>query len=152
MIVLSLEGGPVPYDVQVTIDALDPHALADWWSDALGWAKGPSDETFVRRMLAEGYATEQDVTTHNGVLVFKGGAGIHKPDGSPPRIHFQLVREAKTVKDRVHLDLRIGTDDVEATVTRLEGAGAVLLYRGQQGPHTWVTMADPEGNEFCVSQ
>ena len=65
---------------------------------------------------------------------------------------FQLVPEAKTVKNRVHLDVRIGADDVERAVTELTARGAKFLHTGRQGPHTWATLADPEGNEFCVSQ
>ena len=52
----------------------------------------------------------------------------------------------------MHLDLRICTDDVEATVAKLKARGAKFLHNGRQGPHTWVTMADPWDNEFCVSQ
>jgi predicted enzyme related to lactoylglutathione lyase len=65
---------------------------------------------------------------------------------------FQLVPEPKTVKNRMHLDVRIGTDDVERTVAALTARGAKFLHTGRQGPHSWVTLADPEGNEFCVSQ
>ena len=63
----------------------------------------------------------------------------------------QHVPEAKTVKYRVHLDLRVGEEGREAEVARLVGLGATKLWIGRQGPQTWVTMADPEGNEFCVS-
>jgi predicted enzyme related to lactoylglutathione lyase len=61
-----------------------------------------------------------------------------------------MVPEAKTVKNRVHLDVRTGGDDVVAVRARLVERGATILYSGRQGPHTWATMADPEGNEFCV--
>jgi predicted enzyme related to lactoylglutathione lyase len=64
---------------------------------------------------------------------------------------FQLVPEAKKVKNRLHLDVRIGADDVERAVAGLTARGAKFLHTGQQGRHTWVTLADPEGNEFCVS-
>jgi hypothetical protein len=64
---------------------------------------------------------------------------------------FQLVPEAKTVKNRVHLDVWVGAEKVEAERVRLIGRGARFLHRGRQGPHAWVTMADPEGNEFCLS-
>ncbi|HEU4841286.1 MAG TPA: VOC family protein, partial [Ilumatobacteraceae bacterium] len=59
----------------------------------------------------------------------------------------------KTVKDRIHLDLHFleGDDGRDATVARLIDLGATKLWDGQQGPQRWVTMADPEGNEFCVS-
>jgi predicted enzyme related to lactoylglutathione lyase len=53
--------------------------------------------------------------------------------------------------DRVHLDVRVGADNVEAEVRKLTGRGATFLHRGRQGPHTWVTLTDPEGNEFCVT-
>jgi len=143
----------VPYEFQVTVDSSDPHTLADWWAETLGWEVEPSDEAFIRRMISEGYASEDDTTVHNGVLVWKAGAAIRHPEGlrRAPRVLFQLVPERKSVKNRVHLDIRIGTDDVEATVDRLVQRGARFLHRGQQGPHTWVTLADPEGNEFCVS-
>jgi predicted enzyme related to lactoylglutathione lyase len=64
---------------------------------------------------------------------------------------FQLVPEAKTVKNRLHLDVRIGADDADAAVAGLTARGAKVLHTGRQGPFTWVTLADPEGNESCVS-
>jgi hypothetical protein len=142
------------YDFQVAVDCADPHALADWWADALGWVVEPSDESFIRKMIAEGYATEDDTTTHDGVLVWKEGAAIRHPDdagGPRRRILFQQVPEPKTVKNRLHLDVWVGADKVEAELERLTARGATFLHRGQQGPHTWVTIADPEGNELCLS-
>jgi hypothetical protein len=53
------------------------------------------------------------------------------------------------VKNRVHLDVPVGEDNnVDAEVQRLVAAGATVLHHGRQGPHTWVTIADPEGNEL----
>jgi hypothetical protein len=146
--------GESAYEFQVTLDCADPHTLADWWAETLGWKTEPSDEAFIRRMVAEGYAADGDTKVHNGVLVWRAGAAIRHPDGRgrAPRLLFQLVPEQKTVKNRMHLDVRIGTDDVEATVGTLVGRGAKYLHEGRQGPHTWVTLADPEGNEFCVSR
>ncbi len=142
------------YEFQVTQDSADPHALADWWAETLGWEVEPSDEAFIRRMIDQGYASEDDTTIHRGVLVWKEGAAIRHPDGLQrgPRVLFQLVGEEKTVKNRMHLDVRVGTDDVEAVVGKLTARGARFLHNGRQGPHSWVTLADPEGNEFCVSQ
>jgi len=71
--------------------------------------------------------------------------------GRAPRVLFQLVPEAKSVKNRLHLDVRIGADDLEAAVAGLTARGAEVLHTGRQGPHTWITLTDPEGNEFCVS-
>lgn len=142
------------YEFQVTVDCADPHALADWWAETLDWQVEPSDEAFIRKMLAAGHAAESDTTVHNGVLVWREGQAIRHPDGleRAPRLLFMLVPEPKTAKNRTHLDVRIGTDDVPATVARLAERGAKFLHEGRQGPHTWVTLADPEGNEFCVSQ
>jgi len=140
------------YDFQVVVDCADPHALADWWAEALGWTVEPSDEAFIRRMIEEGHATSDDTTTHNGVLVWKEGAAIRHPERTTrDRILFQLVPEAKTVKNRVHLDVRVGADDVERELERLTALGATFLHRGQQGPHRWATIADPEGNELCLT-
>jgi hypothetical protein len=139
------------FDFQVTVDAADPHTLADWWAETLGWQVEPQDEDFIRRMIAEGHATDDDTTTHEGRLVWKAGAAIVRPDGASPRVLFQWVPEAKTVKNRVHLDVRVGAEDVPAAKQRLLARGATYLHDGRQGPHGWVTMADPEGNEFCIS-
>jgi hypothetical protein len=142
------------YEFQVAVDCADPHAQADWWAETLGWQVEPQDEAFIRRMISAGHAADSDTKRHNGALVWKEGAAIRHPDGiqRAPRMLFQLVPEAKTVKNRVHLDVGIGADDVERAVTELTARGAKFLHTGQQGPHTRVTLADPEGNEFCVSQ
>ena len=142
------------YEFQVTVDCGDPHAMADWWAETLGWRVEPQDEAFIRRMISEGHAADSDALLHNGALVWKLGAAILHPDGTQraPRVLFQLVPEAKAVKNRLHLDVRVGADDVEQAVTGLTARGARVLHRGQHGPFTWVTLADPEGNEFCVSQ
>jgi glyoxalase superfamily protein len=141
------------YEFQVAVDCADPHMLADWWAGTLGWQVEPQDEAFIRRMIDAGHATESETKRHNGALVWKTGSAIRHPDGlqRAPRVLFQLVPEAKTVKNRVHLDVRIGADDVGQTVAGLTARGAEVLHTGRQGPHAWVTLADPEGNEFCVS-
>ena len=138
-------------DFQVVVDCAAPHELADWWADALGWQVEAQDEAFIRRMIDAGYATEDQTTTHRGALVWKEGAAINSPDPNRPRVLFQQVPEGKTVKNRMHLDLRVGAERREAEVARLVAAGATELHRASQGPHEWATLADPEGNEFCVS-
>ncbi|GIF73134.1 VOC family protein [Asanoa siamensis] len=140
------------YEFQVTLDCARPHELADWWAEALDWEVEPQDEGFIRSMIEQGHATEDETTRHNGKLVWRSGAAIRHPDGleRAPRLLFQLVPEPKTVKNRMHLDLRTG-DDRDAVVQRLVAKGATFLHDGRQGPSTWVTLADPEGNELCVS-
>ena len=139
------------FDFQVAIDCSSPHELADWWAEALGWEVEAQDEAFIRRMVSTGAASEEDTAVHRGALVWKMGAAITSPEPGRPRVLFQHVPEPKTVKNRLHLDVRIGPERQEAEVTRLLGLGATELWRGSQGPHSWVTMADPEGNEFCVA-
>jgi hypothetical protein len=143
------------YDFQVVVDCADPHRLADWWAQALGWLVEASDEAFIRSMIEQGHASADDTTTHNGTLVWKEGAAIRHPGdperGRRRRVLFQLVPEPKTVKNRVHLDIWVGADNVEAELARLTASGATVLHRGRQGPHTWVTIADPEGNELCLA-
>jgi hypothetical protein len=148
------EPGAIPHTFQVAIDCRDPHGLADWWAETLGWEVEPQDEAFIRSMIEQGHATDDETTTHRGRLVWRTGAALAPPADLPgaPRVLFQEVPEDKVVKNRVHLDLRLaaGADDVEAMRAALVARGATVLHEGQQGPHRWVTLADPEGNEFCV--
>ncbi len=137
------------YDFQVTVDSADPHAQADWWAETLGWEVEPSDEAFIKDMIAKGFATEEETLVHRGRLVWRPGAAIRHPE-SGRRVLFQTVPEAKSVKNRVHLDLRVGADRMEAEREKLLGRGATFLHEGQQGPQRWFTMTDPEGNEFCL--
>jgi hypothetical protein len=141
------------YDFQLVIDCAQPHVLADWWAETLGWEVEPSDEGFIRKMIEEGYASEEDTTTHNGTLVWKSGAAINHPggrDSGRPRILFGLVPEGKTVKNRLHIDLRPRSGDPEKQIEDLLARGATFLWRGEEGPSKWATLADPQGNEFCV--
>jgi hypothetical protein len=139
------------FDFQVVIDSSAPHELADWWAEALGWQIEAQDEAFIRRMVETGAASQEDTTQHRGALVWKVGAALLSPDPGRPRVLFQLVPEPKTVKNRVHLDIRVGAERREAEVARLVGLGGTELWRGAQGPFEWATLADPQGNEFCVT-
>jgi hypothetical protein len=144
----------MPYDFQVVVDSADPHTLADWWAETLDWQVEPSDEAFIRRMIDTGRASEADTTVHRGVLVWRVGAGIRHPEplpgGRPRRVLFQVVPEAKSVKNRLHLDVYVGGDGRDAVRDKLLARGATFLWAGQQGPFSWFTMADIEGNEFCI--
>jgi len=63
----------------------------------------------------------------------------------------KAVPEPKTVKDRIHLDIHTSEGERDRVVAWCVEHGARVLWEGSQGPHTWITLADPEGNEFCVS-
>ncbi|MEV5433267.1 VOC family protein [Streptomyces sp. NPDC052701] len=105
---------------QVLVDAADPVALGRWWAEALGW------------VVVHDAADEYEIRPERDRL---------------PGLMFVPVPEGKTVKNRLHLDLR--PDDQEAEVARLLALGARHADVGQ-GEQTWVVLADPEGNEFCV--
>jgi hypothetical protein len=69
--------------------------------------------------------------------------------GSGPTILAVRAPEPKTVKDRLHIDVSPTDRDQDAEVERILGLGATRTDVGQ-GEQTWVVLADPEGNEFCV--
>jgi hypothetical protein len=118
----------------IVFDCEHAASLARFWAGALdGYAVAPYDEEELGRLAAAGIAGPEDDPT---VLV-------DGPTGGP-RLWFQAVPERKQVKNRVHLDL--GSYDLDTEVERLVGLGASELHRvGSR-----VTMADPEGNEFCI--
>lgn len=142
---------------QVTFDAADPHRLAAFWAAALGYAV-EEHGAFIRQLMAAGVVGDEDVEDAGGLLRWRTAAAIRDPEGPVDergvghgrRLLFQQVPEAKTAKNRVHLDLNVGKDHVEAEAARLAGLGATLLHWGEQGGNRWATMADPEGNELCV--
>ena len=110
----------------LSVDAHDPLRLATFWEAALGWR------------IAEVEADE---------VVLEPPAGS-PADGVAADLLFLRVPETKAQKNRLHLDLRPEEQDVE--VARLEGLGARRVSVGQGDDVSWVVMADPEGNEFCV--
>jgi hypothetical protein len=142
-----------PYTVQVVVDCAEPHPLADWWAEVLGWEVEVQDEGFIRSMVEQGFATDADTTRHMDALVWASGAAIRHPGGldRAPRILFQQVPEPKTVKNRVHLDLRSTAAPGLAEKDRLLALGATEIGGGTQGPQVaWVVLQDPEGNELCL--
>lgn len=118
-------------------DAADPHRIAAFWAQALGYIPEP------------GY-DEPD------------GASIIDPDGKGPAIGFLRVPEGKTAKNRMHIDIRVAGEGpwdmaererlIRAKAAELVSAGATVVRQetfGAQLDH--VVMQDPEGNEFCVA-
>lgn len=140
--------------LQITLDCAEPHTQAAWWAQTLGWVVEPSDPEFIKKMVAEGQASEADTTVFAGELVWKTAAAICPTDqvGAIPRqrMLFQWVPEPKTVKNRMHLDWHTDREKTEVRA-ELVARGAKFLYEEAQGPFGWFTMADPEGNEFCIS-
>ena len=138
------------YDFQVVVDSADPHTLADWWAETLEWQVEEQDEAFIKDMVARGFAADDETTTHHGRLVWRTGAAIRHPE-SRRRVLFQAVPEPKTVKNRMHIDVWVGAEQRDAARDGLVARGATYLYSQSQGPHSWHTMTDIEGNEFCIN-
>ena len=135
--------------VQFTFDCHDPHAMARFWAAALGYQK--EDHTsLVENLLASGQLPPESAVEADGGRQFAEVSACRDPDEHGPRLYFQQVPESKTVKNRVHLDIHAGPERYEAEAARLEQLGArKLWYHDDRGAKCW-TMADIEGNEFCV--
>jgi hypothetical protein len=138
----------MPVAHQIAIDAEDPHAQAAFWAAAMD-LEVEDHHDLVVQMVEAGYATEADYEEVDGRYRWPDAA-CSSADGRT-RLLFQRVPEPKTVKNRVHLDLHVGAENRDAEVARLTGLGATKLWEGDQGPLHWVTLADPEGNEFCIA-
>lgn len=107
----------------VTADSTDPEPLARWWAEQTG------------AQIAE---------TNDGWYVIVAGGPL------PVNLAFQKVEEPTSGKNRLHLDLL--APDLDAEVDRLLDAGATLVERRGDEHFRWVTLADPDGNQFCVAQ
>jgi hypothetical protein len=142
---------------KVVFDAVDPHRQAFFWADVLGYVV-EDNTAFIRSLLDAGAITDADVTEFDGRLFFSSGAAARDPYspvdergvGLGGRVLFLAVPEHKTTKNRVHLDVHVGADNAAAEVARLVELGATVLYRVDEPGSRHVTLADPEGNEFCV--
>jgi predicted enzyme related to lactoylglutathione lyase len=108
----------------ITFDCANAQSLAEFWSAALG---RPVDN-------------DGD---------YAASAFFARISGSPMMMFIQ-VPEGKTAKNRVHLDL--GTTDRAAEVERLVALGATVVHAKEEFGFTWTTLADPEGNEFCIAE
>jgi uncharacterized glyoxalase superfamily protein PhnB len=136
--------------VQVTFDAADPHELAKWWAETLGYEVEDGHD-FVSSLLADGVITEADVLRIDGRLAFADAVAASDTSGDGGvRLYFQRVPEPKTTKNRVHLDVPVAQDELDAEVERLTATGAKLVELRSHPGHRWAVMQDPEGNEFCL--
>jgi hypothetical protein len=137
----------------MTIDCSDPTRLAAFWSDALGYVPAPVPEGFASW---EEWLIRWEVPPEE----WNDGAALVDPEGRGPGISFLKVPEPKVVKNRLHIDLKVGGRDkpqqerwprVVEKVQRLVEAGATVVREDVvAGVPSHVVMADPEGNEFCV--
>ncbi len=107
----------------VAIDAIDPHLVVEFWCAVLDWK-----------------VVEEDA----GII------SIAPKDGAWPTIDIVPVPESKTLKNRLHLDLRADGVTTERELERLISLGASRVDVGQGQDVSWVVLGDPEGNEFCL--
>ena len=139
--------------IQIVIDCADPGALGTFWATALRYkVQDPP----------EGHASWQEWLEAMGVPEeqWNDANALVDPDGAGPRVFLQRVPEAKTVKNRWHLDINASggpgspADErqrlIEAEVERLVAAGATLVGYLEKMGDRWAAMLDPEGNEFDI--
>jgi hypothetical protein len=146
-------------DVQIVIDCHHPRALGAFWIRALGYVEEPPPAPFTtwdEAMDAWGIGPDDDRDPAYAII---------DPDGAGPRVFFQKVPEDKTVKNRVHLDVRFSASRGVPMTDRpaklaaarehaaaLVAAGATVLTEVDDPREgAWVVLADPEGNELCVT-
>jgi hypothetical protein len=119
---------------ELAIDCADPAGLARFWCSVLGYEV-------------------QDVDEEDGMVTIGSPAvpeGKERSGPVPPALTFMRVPEGKTVKNRLHIDVNPTDREQDEEVRRLLDLGARHADVGQTGEESWVTLADPEGNEFCV--
>jgi hypothetical protein len=116
---------------ELAIDCADPHRLARFWCAVLGYEVQGEDDGLVT--IGPPSVPE----------------GKKRPGPVPPTLTFAPVPEGKTVKNRLHIDVNPTDVDQDEEVRRLLDLGARHVDVGQ-GDVSWVVLADPEGNEFCV--
>ena len=144
----------------LTIDCADTSRLVSFWCEALGYVPEPAPDgwdSWLAYWRAAGIPEEELEGAEDG------SGAIVDPEGVRPRIWFQEVPEPKSVKNRLHVDLRHtpGREampyaerraSVDAEVERLLALGGSVAYRNapEGADYYAVTLRDPEGNEFCV--
>lgn len=149
---------PAATRTQLVFDCADPHRLAAFWAEALHYEHEEIGD-FVQGLIDAGHVPEDLTCLVDGKRRWKGMASLRHPDdpvdergaGAGRRILFQQVPEPKAAKNRVHLDLLVGPEHVDAEVERLQGLGATVLSVHDDMQGRWVLMADPEGNELDVA-
>jgi hypothetical protein len=136
---------------QVTFDCAEPERVARFWCEVLGYVVPPAPE---------GFATWDEFDRALPPAAQGSAFACVDPSGVGPRLFFQRVPEGKVVKNRVHLDVRVGTGLVgdervaalEAECSRLLPLGAtrVQLLEADDVNESCLVMQDVEGNEFCL--
>lgn len=124
---------------EIVVDCADPRAQATFWCQVLGYVVyDPEDSGEIVEI-----GPSPEPAGEDRVADLRAAPAV-------PTITFVRVPEKKSVKNRLHLDLSPVDTDQVAEVQRILDAGARRVDIGQGGERSWVVLADPEGNEFCV--
>ncbi|HEX2296537.1 MAG TPA: VOC family protein [Actinomycetota bacterium] len=115
----------IPRLRNLAIDCNDLEAMVAFWSELLGF----------------------EVLAHDG-----GDALLAAAADARPRLYLQKVPEPRAGKNRLHLDLDVGDEELEPAVARAERLGATRVERFVEGDEGWWVLADPEGNLFCIGR
>ncbi|MEU2868828.1 VOC family protein [Streptomyces olivoreticuli] len=143
---------------KLVVDCADPLSRAGFWARALGY-EVEDHSVLIDRLLGLGTIRDGDYLVADGRKVWQHAAAARHPEdpvdaatgiGLGRRLLCQAVPEPKQGKNRLHIDLHFGPEHREAEVKRLERLGATVVRVVEERGGTHVTMADPEGNEFCV--
>jgi predicted enzyme related to lactoylglutathione lyase len=111
--------------IDVNVDCGDVDAQAEFWAAALGYSRAGASRQYRSLVPPEGVVA--------------------------PKLVLQEVPEPRVGKNRLHLDVIVGLDNVDAEVSRMADLGATQMSeRIAEAGTEWVVMADPEGNEFCI--
>jgi hypothetical protein len=128
---------------QVTVDAASPRALGAFWCQALGYVEQPPPPGFDSWDDAlDAFGVDRSDPDRAFAIV--------DPDGVGPRIFFQKVPESKSAKNRLHLDVNVGPEAMHGRAQDLVELGARIVAELDEPGGHWITMLDPEGNEFCL--
>ena len=107
----------------ITFDSFDPEPLARWWAERFG---------------------AEIIANSDGFFLIVAGGSL------PTQLAFQKVDDPTPGKNRIHLDVHTD-DDLDTEVARWTAAGATSLGKRNAGDFSWVTLSDPDGNEFCIA-
>ena len=129
--------------IQITVDAADPPALGAFWCEVLGYVDQPPPpgfDTWEAALDSMGIDRSDPHRAH----------AIVDPDGVGPRMFFLRVPEAKAAKNRLHLDIHTEPGQLRTRAAALVALGATSVREFDEPEGHWITLLDPEGNEFCL--
>lgn len=129
--------------IQITFDAASPRALGAFWCEVLGYVEQPPPPGFDSWEAAlDAFGIDRSDPDRAFAIV--------DPDGVGPRLFFLKVPEGKTAKNRVHLDVHVEPERLRERAAELVTLGATRVAEFDEPEGHWITLRDPEGNEFCL--